>query len=729
MPGASLVQKMKLTWRFTLLIAALLLSVAVTASFGLHALGRLDRALDGVVKGDMQRLLAITHTRRLFRSLVVLERDYLLARDPAERQGLAKKLTSTAKELNDRIDEYARLMPASEAPAIAKIRDVRTRWIELDARVLAAAERDPDQAVALAALHAKDPVSWEAVIGSLVKSNEQRLEREVAGTHATFTAARATLLVASSLAALIAAGFGSVIFLGIRGNLRHVYELNTQLENKVQARTLALAERERSLRLVLDSTGDGIVGVDRDGKLAGNASAAAVHWFGPAAAGHNAAPYLFGDDHAGEALFRLGLGQLLDDIMPWQVAVDQMPRRLLRGELILDLSYKLVQGDAALALLVVARDVTARVHSEQAEQEARERQNLVGKLLLDKHGFGNFVRDVESLIQGLSSATDPLVARRVLHTLKGNVAVYGLGSMAKLCHRIEERLAEAGGLPLELETAALQKQLRDKLKGIEDFLTGLGRDVYEVPAAEHAALVQSLLERKDYPELLEMVETWTWPRVCERLSRLKSEAEYLSRRLDKPLHIELEHGDLRLPEDYLEQFWPALTHVIRNAVDHGLEPTADRVLAGKPAEGRLSLRASFVQQTFQLEVEDDGAGIDVDAVRAAARSRGVSVTGDADDLQLIFQDGVSTRGSATDISGRGVGLSATQDACSSHGGSIEVDTRRGQGTRLAFRFRRPVVDAAAVKARRERRWRFLTEVAGAQVAPKALPRAKPRQLV
>ena len=60
---------MKLTWRFILLIAALLLSVAVTATFGLRALGRLDTALERVVKGDMQRLLAITHTRRLFRSM------------------------------------------------------------------------------------------------------------------------------------------------------------------------------------------------------------------------------------------------------------------------------------------------------------------------------------------------------------------------------------------------------------------------------------------------------------------------------------------------------------------------------------------------------------------------------------------------------------------------------------------------------------------------------------
>src|SRR5215467_11927697 len=103
---------MKLTWGFVLLIAALLASVAVTATYGLRALGRLDGALDDVVKGDVERLLAITHTRRLFRSLVVIERDYLLSSSTAERDALEQKLTSTERELAQQIDKYERLRPA-----------------------------------------------------------------------------------------------------------------------------------------------------------------------------------------------------------------------------------------------------------------------------------------------------------------------------------------------------------------------------------------------------------------------------------------------------------------------------------------------------------------------------------------------------------------------------------------------------------------------------------------
>jgi signal transduction histidine kinase len=570
--------------------------------------------------------------------------------------------------------------------------------------VRAAARGGSADAIALAASHARDPVSWEQVIGSLVKANEKRLAREVNGTHATYTTARTTLLAVSLAAALLTASLGYLIFAGIRKNLRQLSELNGNLEELVERRTEELSERERSLRLVLDSTGDGIIGVRSDGSLAGDASTAAAQWFGPVVRGQPASRYLFPVDSSSEALFRLGLEQLLDGLMPRQVVLDQMPQRIVRDDLILDLSYRHVLADSAVTLLVLVRDVTVRVHSENGEQEARERQGLVGKLLIDKLGFANFVRDAERLIQALESERDVLVARRHLHTLKGNVAVYGLGSMARLCHKIEDRLAETPGLPSATEVAALSAMLRDKLKGIEDFLIGLGRDVYEVETEEHAAVVQSLLDRKDYEEILEMVEIWTWPRVAERLTRARAECEYLARRLDKQLEVQIEHGDLRLPASYLEHFWPTLTHVLRNAVGHGLEAPEQRVACGKPARGRLRLTTTQTDESFLLQVEDDGAGIDLGAIKAAAGARGLSWRDERDALNLIFCDGVSTQAGVTELSGRGVGLSAALAACEAAQGSVEVVNRPGHGVRFVFSFPRPLVDTAALAKRLARRW-------------------------
>ena len=111
---------MKLTLRFVLLVLVLLVGLAASATAGSRALTQLDVALDGVVKGDMERLLAITHARRLFRSLVLLERNYLLAASSDERKSIDKKLASTDTELIQQLDKYAQPMPAEDRAALAR---------------------------------------------------------------------------------------------------------------------------------------------------------------------------------------------------------------------------------------------------------------------------------------------------------------------------------------------------------------------------------------------------------------------------------------------------------------------------------------------------------------------------------------------------------------------------------------------------------------------------------
>lgn len=696
---------MKLTLRFVLLVAALLLAVAASATAGSKALTRLDEALDAVVKTDMERLLAITHARRLFRSMVVLERDYLLSTSADERKAMDKKQGSSAKELLEQIEKYARLMPSADKAAISDIVAARARWLQLNERVRSAAKAGDANAVALSAQHAKDPVSWEAVIGKLVKANELRLAEQVKGTHATYGKARRTLLGVSVVAGLLAAGFGTVIFLGIRRTVREVTDLNQNLEGLVKVRTEALAQRERSLRLVLDSTGDGIIGVRGDGTLTGESSAAAARWFGEARPGVSSAAYLFPEDEDAQVSFEMALEQLLSGIFPWEAAVDQMPRRALRDGLFLELSYRQVDNDASdVRLLVLVRDVTARVQSERAEQEAREQQTLVAKLLSDKQGFATFVADAERLIQSLDTESDAAAVKRNLHTLKGNVGLYGLTSVARACHTIEDRVAESGGLPDPVDVAALGGLFRAKLTGIEAFLSSIDHNVLEVKSDEHAALVSSLMDRKDYQEILRMVEVWTWSRTAEHLTRLRGQVEHVAKRLGKRVKVEVEHNDLRVPSTYLQAFWPTLVHVVRNAVDHGVEDAAVRARSGKPAEGHIKLRTWQSDTHLCIEVADDGGGIDLEAVRTKALQKGLPIPPESQLAELVLADGFSTRDDVTDLSGRGVGLSATAEACRVEGGRLEIESEPGHGVRFVFRFRRPIVKTGVLAAHLERRW-------------------------
>lgn|GEM_PF-1109886 len=699
---------MKLTFRFVLLVVVLLLSVGASVGAGWQALSRLDAAMHRVVEQDMERVFAITHTRRLFRSMVVLERDYILSTSQEERDGMTKKMATNAKDLEEQIDKYARLMPAEDKKAIEDIRGARTRWIERDEGVRKAALSSQKEALALAKLHGKDPVSWEKVIGGLVTLSEKRLATQVKETNVVHQRAKRTLLIVSGIAALFAAAFGAVIFMGIRRNLREVQDLNANLENLVKVRTEALAQRERSLRLVLDSTGDGILGVRADGTLTGETSAAAQNWFGPATSGKSVAAYLFPHSEERQLHFRAAFDQLLEDILPWELCVEQMPRRVERGDQVLELEYKIVSGDeGGSRILVIARDVTARVRSEKTEENAREQQGLIAKLLQDKLGFSSFVKDCEELIQTLTDSKDISASRRDLHTLKGNVAIYGLASVASLCHHIEDKLEEQQSPPSAADIADLASLFRGKLSSIEAFLDNVGRDVLQVEGIEHNALVDSLLQRRDYQEILKLVEVWSWYKTSERLVRLRAQADYVAKRLQKDIDVSIQHNDLRLPPGYLEKVWLTLVHVVRNAVDHGVEPAGVRAEAGKPERATIRLTTYQTEQSFVLEIADDGPGINREALLQAAAARGVAVPSNASLVDLVFTEGLSSREQVSEISGRGVGMSAVLAACVAEDGQVEITSEPGKGTLFAFSFRRPVVKAGNLAAKLERRWSLL----------------------
>ncbi len=172
-------------------------------------------------------------------------------------------------------------------------------------------------------------------------------------------------------------------------------------------------------------------------------------------------------------------------------------------------------------------------------------------------------------------------------------------------------------------------------------------------------------------------------RVMEQLPRVARE---LAQRLHKRVEVELLGAELELDRSILDRLGDPLVHLIRNAVDHGIEPPEARRRAGKPAAGRIEIGARRDRDTIRLTVRDDGAGIDLEAVRARAVAAGF-VHGDlAEDLPpeeiaaLVFRPGLSTASSVSEVSGRGVGMDAVKATVESLGGRVELESRRGLGT-------------------------------------------------
>ncbi|MDF9755423.1 hybrid sensor histidine kinase/response regulator [Pseudomonas hunanensis] len=159
----------------------------------------------------------------------------------------------------------------------------------------------------------------------------------------------------------------------------------------------------------------------------------------------------------------------------------------------------------------------------------------------------------------------------------------------------------------------------------------------------------------------------------------------LGRSLDKPVRLLIEGEKTQVDRDVLEKLEAPLTHLLRNAVDHGIELPEQRLLAGKPSEGTVRLRASHQAGLLILELSDDGAGIDLQRLRESIVERALSPAetvaqmSEAELLTFLFLPGFSLRDTVTEVSGRGVGLDAVQHMVRELRGSIELTQVAGQG--------------------------------------------------
>jgi len=215
------------------------------------------------------------------------------------------------------------------------------------------------------------------------------------------------------------------------------------------------------------------------------------------------------------------------------------------------------------------------------------------------------------------------------------------------------------------------RQLRTASRGLEadaSFASGLDQVERRVGELQRRALG---------------LRTTPLQRVLEALPRV---ARQIAQACAKGVEVEIRGADLELDRSILERLSDPLLHLVRNAVDHGIESPAERVATGKEPRGRLTIAASREKDTIRIEVRDDGGGIDLDGVRGRAVEAGLLHAGLADDLppeavaQLVFHHGLSTVESVSDISGRGVGMDAVRVAVDSLGGAVEIWTEPGVGT-------------------------------------------------
>lgn len=159
-------------------------------------------------------------------------------------------------------------------------------------------------------------------------------------------------------------------------------------------------------------------------------------------------------------------------------------------------------------------------------------------------------------------------------------------------------------------------------------------------------------------------------------------------KLGKQVELVLRGEHTELDKGVIEKLTDPLTHIIRNSIDHGIEMPAERIAAGKPAQGTVRMSAAHQGGRIVVEISDDGKGLSRERIMAKAREQGMTVTDEMSDSEvwlLIFMPGFSTAEAVTDLSGRGVGMDVVRRNITSIGGRIEIKSLAGQGTHIVIR--------------------------------------------
>jgi len=252
-----------------------------------------------------------------------------------------------------------------------------------------------------------------------------------------------------------------------------------------------------------------------------------------------------------------------------------------------------------------------------------------------------------------------------------------------------------------------EKVLRIDVKKIEDLMNLVGELVlernrllrvfqklyeeYQSKTVDEFETVMSSLDRIVGDLQLAVMKTRMQPvkRLFQKFPRVVRD---LARMLGKEVELVLEGEDAEMDKTVLEKLEEPLIHLIRNAVDHGIEPPEERARMGKPPKGTVKLSAYYHGDRIFIEVADDGRGIDVDKVKKKALERGLITPDRAekmtekDILFLIFHPGFSTAEGVSQVSGRGVGMDVVMNTVSAFRGTIDIETERGKGTKITLSF-------------------------------------------
>lgn len=489
--------------------------------------------------------------------------------------------------------------------------------------------------------------------------------------------------------------------------------LYDSLEDKVVERTRELAERNRETAAILHSIQQGIFTVGEDLRIQPQHSAHLERILGRSAVvGQDCLDLVFeGSNVSASAMDTMrwalqvsfGAPRFVAQVNAWHL-VHEFHRAGAEGEVrTFEVDWNLIEDDDGVVYkaLVALRDVTLLKQLKDSVAAKARELDMVGQILdAGFEPFERFCQATRGLLResaALLCTQKPLTPETVelmfrnMHTVKGHARLLGLGQLVDTVHAAEEPYVELRDTPQPApDRAKLSAAIETVLAAVDGYESVYRRKLGEAARGPDERLDRALAEiraavegtptaeqaLRDVRCALEVADAVPLDQIVRETGRM---IPSLARELNKVAPaVDCHAGGALLTPAWAQLMRDVLVHAFRNAVDHGLEPSAERQARGKPLEGRISVRMERTERGARIRVSDDGRGLRLAALRERADLAGAS---DEEVAGTIFRSGMTTSAALSSSSGRGVGMDAIRSFVRQQGGDARVaftgETRQG----------------------------------------------------
>jgi two-component system chemotaxis sensor kinase CheA len=447
---------------------------------------------------------------------------------------------------------------------------------------------------------------------------------------------------------------------------------------------------KQSIHRLLDNAGQGFLSFNASGTINEELSKAAKVMLQNTPAGLQ-----FWDlfEESQKANIQEVLETIFQELLSFEDLSQMLPKAMVTANgKYLEFKYRPVRDNAGKLthVMVIISHVTELRNLEVKQEHERRLNGALIKILAAPQDFANILDELYTMNQKISSREAFI---RSMHTLKGGFALFQCDELAKVCHELEtklkmdssEEMRKAAFDEIHVKTETFLQNHNNILK------INKGDDKTVVlPQQSLKSFMQKAIKLGVPREMLTELDLLLERPAEEVLGWLERVFVSSAEKLNKSVNpIQWKTKDTPINPLGYEGLFRSLVHVVRNAVDHGLESMEERDLAEKDLNGNLEIELKLDADYYHLTFSDDGAGVNISKLRQKLEASGRG--GNLTDLQVadsIFESGVTSKDEVSELSGRGVGLDAVRFEARKLGGDVSVASVAGQGTKIKIWFRK-----------------------------------------